>query len=442
MRSYFLILILLLIPISVSAAPTFSFVHDGLSATSDINYQSSITTLSCTWAATDSGSNIAEYKYKITEGSISGATVEGWTSTGLDNYVTKAGLSLTNGYTYYFSISASNEVGEATIFNSDGVIINSADTEAPQVLSISPGISGYINASDPRITASFYDPLGVDPNSIRLQFDGVTAEASTITATNTNMTYVKGASLEGNTVHTATLVIKDYVGNAINPLIWSFTADAVSPEVQVLIDGGGSISGDTISDTPAIQVILTDSASVDAGSIKILVDGTQVSYTISGLSKNRVVATYQVPSSGLSAMMAKSLVPSTTHTITVEASDSAGYAVTVGIGNLRVLADSDTISVNPLNYPNPFRPSSREGTYISYTLPRSMEIQVYVYDMVGNLVWKRTYDEATMGGRAGYNEIYWSGESDFGEIVGNGAYMVRVVNAGRTLGKCRMIVMD
>jgi Leucine-rich repeat (LRR) protein len=78
--------------------------------------------LHATWSSSDPESGIAEYQYAI--GTTSGGTdILDWTSAGTSAEVTKTGLSLTVGNTYYFAVKAKNgddlwsEVGV-----SDGIV--------------------------------------------------------------------------------------------------------------------------------------------------------------------------------------------------------------------------------------------------------------------------------------------------------------------------------
>jgi len=77
--------------------------------------------LYASWTSFDLESNISEYQYAI--GTTSGGSnVVIWTSVGTDTEVTKTGLSLTLGQTYYFSVKAQNGVGIwSTVGNSDGI---------------------------------------------------------------------------------------------------------------------------------------------------------------------------------------------------------------------------------------------------------------------------------------------------------------------------------
>ena len=78
------------------------------------------------WTSSDPESGIMEYQYKITEGSTTGITVRGWTSTGEYNYVTAGALNLHNGRTYYFAVKAKNGAGLwSKVGYSDGITLDS-----------------------------------------------------------------------------------------------------------------------------------------------------------------------------------------------------------------------------------------------------------------------------------------------------------------------------
>ncbi len=87
-----------------STAPTTPAVTD------DGAFTASATQLHAAWSSSDAESGIAEYQYAI--GTTSGGTeVVTWTSTGTTASVTRTGLTLTNGTTYYSSAKARNGAG-------------------------------------------------------------------------------------------------------------------------------------------------------------------------------------------------------------------------------------------------------------------------------------------------------------------------------------------
>ncbi|MGI6295665.1 MAG: PQQ-binding-like beta-propeller repeat protein [Armatimonadota bacterium] len=102
--------------------------------TDDGEYTSSLTSLHATWTASDPHSGIAEYQYAI--GTSAGATdVVGWTSTGAVASVTKSGLSLETGKTYYFSIKAKNKAGLwGSVGVSDGILCDATPPSTPVVI--------------------------------------------------------------------------------------------------------------------------------------------------------------------------------------------------------------------------------------------------------------------------------------------------------------------
>jgi len=84
------------------------------------------------------------------------------------------------------------------------------------------------------------------------------------------------------------------------------------------------------------------------------------------------------------------------------------------------------------NYPNPFNPS----TIISYELPRTGNVQIKIYDALGNEV-KSLIDEIQS---AGVHNILWNSMNNFDKRVSSGIYFYRVV-AGDFVQTKKMILM-
>lgn len=99
--------------------------------------------LHATWTSEDSESGISEYRYAITtsqtapDASCSGGCVVPWTSTGTTAGVTKTGLSLSVGQTYYFHVKARNRIepwGDclwSNVGRSDGITV--IDPDEPRI---------------------------------------------------------------------------------------------------------------------------------------------------------------------------------------------------------------------------------------------------------------------------------------------------------------------
>jgi len=80
--------------------------------------------LHAAWSASDPDSGISEYQYSI--GTWAGGTdVTNWTSVGTSTEVTRTGLSLIEGVTYYFNVKARNGVGTwSNVGSSDGILVS------------------------------------------------------------------------------------------------------------------------------------------------------------------------------------------------------------------------------------------------------------------------------------------------------------------------------
>jgi len=104
--------------------PSCNTVNDGTSA--DIDTTTSLTMLSANWTASiDTNSGIVKYWYAI--GTLPGeADLVTWTDNLLASTITRSGLSLTSGQTYYFSVRTENGAGLTKICSSDGILIGNS----------------------------------------------------------------------------------------------------------------------------------------------------------------------------------------------------------------------------------------------------------------------------------------------------------------------------
>lgn len=76
-------------------------------------------------------------------------------------------------------------------------------------------------------------------------------------------------------------------------------------------------------------------------------------------------------------------------------------------------------------YPMPCDLSTREGT-IMYTLTQAADADLVIYDVLGNIVWNRSYLIGVAGGTAGVNKIPWDGTDNDGQILPDGIYPLKV----------------
>ena len=102
--------------------------------------------------------------------------------------------------------------------------------------------------------------------------------------------------------------------------------------------------------------------------------------------------------------------------ILVEAWDQAGNKT---CQNLHVFADISANSILISNYangPNPFSPTSDGLMYFIYTLASTSDLKLYIFDLAGNLIWKKEVQNATSGNTS------WNGIDHYGKQVSNGIY--------------------
>lgn len=99
--------------------------------TDDGVYMTTSSKIHATWTSSDPESGIALYQYLIRQDSTAGPIIVNWTSTGTTAEVTKTGLSLVQGKSYYVGVKARNGANLwSAVGYSNGIKV---DTTAPSV---------------------------------------------------------------------------------------------------------------------------------------------------------------------------------------------------------------------------------------------------------------------------------------------------------------------
>lgn len=95
-----------------------------------------------------------------------------------------------------------------------------------------------------------------------------------------------------------------------------------------------------------------------------------------------------------------------------------------------------------INSPNPFDPASGQTT-IYYNLPKDSDVEVYIFSISGNLLWKTSFLAGSDGGRPGENKLIWDGISSFGDMLSTGVYFVHIMEkgTGKTMAKGKISVI-
>ena len=229
----------------------YSLVSDGVlidktaptasaSVTDDGATTLSLTQLHATWtAATDAESGIADYQYEILQDSTAGTVIVPWTSVGSSTLsVTKTGLSLINGKSYFFGLRAVNGAGllSATIRYSDGIQVQGDLTPPTGTITINAAASST-NTLSVTLTLSATDDSGT-VSQMQCSNDNATYSAAEPYATSKTWTLTSGEGLK-----TVYVKFADPSGNWSNPVSDTITVDTRPPGVTLTFPQDGSVLG-------------------------------------------------------------------------------------------------------------------------------------------------------------------------------------------------------
>jgi hypothetical protein len=125
---------------------------------------------------------------------------------------------------------------------------------------------------------------------------------------------------------------------------------------------------------------------------------------------------------------------------------SLGGALATWEGNVVVMSGAVQMVGPAYNYRNPFKPLSGDPgwntTNIMYNLNVEATITIIIYDLTGQEVYRNTFGAGTEGGRAGINQVAWNGRSIFGDVVGNGMYLYKIISGNKVIGSGKLVVLD
>jgi hypothetical protein len=214
------------------------------------------------------------------------------------------------------------------------------------------------------------------------------------------------------------------------------TSEAGVPTVSnLMFDGRAIVSGDHVNSDVIITATVSDSAgNLDTATSSIEIDSTTIVFD--NLTGN---STYDAATAQLTYQPATPFANGT-HTLKITGRNTSGNASS---GTITFTVSSGGVTVingAVLNYPNPFDPNN-ETTEISYRLNTDANITIYIFNSVGQRIWKREYISGSEGAHAGYNFIVWDGVSDFNQTVGNDIYFCRIVSNGKVIGRGKIAVI-
>jgi hypothetical protein len=200
-------------------------------------------------------------------------------------------------------------------------------------------------------------------------------------------------------------------------------------------DGRQIVAGDYVNNDVTITAVVTDTAStIDTSTSTIEINSTVITFaSLTGESSFN-------PATGLITYKPSPDFNDDTYSLRITAVNVLANSAT-GTSSFKVDGGAaNVIGGAALPYPNPFNPD--QGTVeIGYQLNADADVSIYIFNSVGQRVWKSEYTAGSNGGSAGYNFITWDGQSDFGSVVGNDIYFIRIISGGKVIGRGKIAVI-
>ncbi len=288
-------------------------------------------------------------------------------SQSVGNVLTYTFNNLTDGQTYYFSVSALDTSGNESVFSTQvSKAVTSADTTAPMVAITAPAPAATVSGSAVTVTASASDNVGVV--GVQFLLDGANLGAEDVTAP---YAITWNTTLTTNAAHALTARARDAAGNQATSAAVSVTVnnDTTAPVISL-------IASSSITQTAATIAWTTNEAS-----------DTQVEYgqttaygSLTALNSS-LVTSHSVTLSGLSS--------GTLYHYRVASRDAAG--------NLAQSSDFTFTTTAPLT-PDIIAPS-----VVSDLTPQNI-----TQTSVDLVTWTAPGDDGNTGTAAGYDLRYSS----------------------------------
>lgn len=227
-----------------------------------------------------------------------------------------------------------------------------------------------------------------------------------------------------------------------NIIEYQFVFSGTAASTGVLIDYVvatteiASTNPQIISITPATgavgDTITIAGANLDvAGTVQFITEGG-VTTAVSSTATNTPISAWSAASV---TMRVPSMGPGSKSVKIVRASDLLeSNEVSFEVTATAAPADNATNA-----YPNPFNPLGGETTKIVFSPGSAARADIYIFDMTAKLVQKLNWPTTGSTRPDGRVEVTWDGKNSYGEIVGDGVYLYRVVDGGVRKGKILVV---
>lgn len=197
--------------------------------------------------------------------------------------------------------------------------------------------------------------------------------------------------------------------------------DSIKPDFNITFDGRELISGDIISNSPLVEIVLTDNSPLplDTTRLSIVHNGKPIGFVKDSIQYNYT----PYPNSKFDARW-KPLFKQGKHTVEVFTKDASE----IPFNNIAqkyqfFVYDKDDIQFI-YNYPNPFA----EQTWFTYELRGNAppdEVKIKIFTIAGRLIKEIAVPYSEM--KIGLNSVLWDGKDADGDEVANGVYLYKLI---------------
>ena len=304
--------------------------------------------------------------------------------------------------TYSVGVKVTDKAGNTT--DADWAFTIEVDTVPPTIAETAP--HGIIRTSKPRVTVSATDDMsGIRDITIRVIDDAFGRVPGRTTFQGGTFASFSPEGNLHNGVYSVAVKATDKSGNAADAG-WSFTVevDTTPPSIAHT-----SPSGSVRPENPLISVAATDDISGIKSITMSVRDSNQSAVPGRTVFEGGTLGTF-VPSRSLDYG---------THYVSVRVADKAGNVANATYSFTVESADGLAV-LNARNFPNPFA----GATKIAFTLTRSSEVSIEIFDISMRPVWHmspRTI-EATKE-----HVIGWDGTTSGGEKLARGVYFCQIM---------------
>jgi hypothetical protein len=191
---------------------------------------------------------------------------------------------------------------------------------------------------------------------------------------------------------------------------------------KILLDDTSVKSGDFIASFSELAINLSDKKPEDSGicsyNIKLINKNTEeilfATQNIIDTPKNTYIVTANINNS----------LNIGQYSLQISVQDSSLNEV---VKDIKLHISNKLEISNLLSGPNPFNPNN-ESTEIQYLLSKKAEVQIHIYSISGELLWRKDIATGDInGGNLGFNSVEWDGQNRFGETVANGVYIAYLI---------------